>query len=190
MRTYLRTCVRSLSRSRVYESSYPASFRSTTDNNVFAQCRGEPDFTPAITYELGSRGPVVTLLGRVLAAPLYIDFLRMRYTHSASERKNERASVLVASRESFPMREKETAGAGGTLSIEKRSRGCTAAAPWLPPMLTTQHEEIVLLEPRGTHRHRKTIRGELIREIDANASEHDRKVFVVQHHRRSDQTLC
>ena len=39
---------------RAYESSYPASFRSATDNNMYSRnaAAREPDFTPAITYEL------------------------------------------------------------------------------------------------------------------------------------------
>lgn len=56
----------------------PVSDPAVNNNAYSRQCRRrEPDFTPAITYELvESPDPVAILLECVLALTLYIDFCK------------------------------------------------------------------------------------------------------------------
>lgn len=70
---------------RAYESSYPASFRSTTDNNMYsrnAAARANRISRPQLLMNSSSRPGRNIKLERVsVAAPLYIDLPRMRCTH-------------------------------------------------------------------------------------------------------------
>lgn len=111
-----------------------APIRSVSDwtpiiTRVFAQCRrANRILRPQLLIRTRLPGPGLNFTRvRISAAPLYIDFLRIRmctYTHTASERASERERSLHL-RESFPMRERIPR----RVSMEKRSRDYAITSP-------------------------------------------------------------
>jgi hypothetical protein len=80
-------CVHACARARLWKLlSGESPFRSATDNNAYI--RAMPPRNRILRPQLltnSAPGPLATLSGRVLA-PLYIDFLRMRYMHHTRAR--------------------------------------------------------------------------------------------------------